>query len=144
MNKNKSVFIEGLLALLGAGLVIIGFLIFKNINTNNIGIFPCIMIALGCGIFGHYTEKMIKYFSLKNREDLRRQIKIDENDERNILIAEKSKAKAYDLMIYLFAAVLLIFSLMRVDKLQIIIIVALYLSIQLYGVYWRNKLEREM
>lgn len=144
MKRNKSVFIEGLLAFLGAGLVIIGFLIFKNNRTENIGIFPYIMIALGCGVFGHNTEKIIKYFSLKNHEDLRRQIRIDENDERNILIAEKSKAKAYDLMIYLFAAVLMIFSLMGVDKLQIIIIVALYLSIQLYGLYWRNKLEKEM
>ena len=74
----------------------------------------------------------------------RRQIQIDKNDERNILIAEKSKAKAYDLIIYLVAAMLIIFSLMGVDKSAIITIVAIYLSIHIYALYWRSKFENKM
>lgn len=87
---------------------------------------------------------IIKYFSTKNNKELIRQLEIDKNDERNVLIAEKSKAKAYDLMTYLFAAMLIMFSLMGVDKLQIVILVAIYLSIQIYAVFWRSKFEKEM
>ena len=89
-------------------------------------------------------DNLIKYFSTKNHEELERQIQIEKNDERNILIVEKSKAKAYDLMIYLFASLLIIFSLMGVDKLAIIMIVAIYLSIQIYALYWRSKFESKM
>ena len=87
---------------------------------------------------------LLQYFSTKNHEELERQIQIDKNDERNILITEKSKAKAYDLMIYLFTSILIIFSLMGVDKLAIIMIVAVYLSIQIYALYWRSKFENKM
>ena len=87
---------------------------------------------------------IIKYFSTKNNKELIRQLEIDKKDERNVLIAEKSKAKVYDLMTYLFAAMLIMFSLMGVDELQIIILVAIYLSIQIYAVFWHSKFEKEM
>ena len=97
------------------------------VTSTNRGIaaMPYLLIGLGCGIFGHYTGNIISYFSTKNNEELKRQIEIEKNDERNRLIAEKSKSKAYDLMIYLFAAMLIMFSLMGVEKLQIIIVVAI-------------------
>ena len=103
-----------------------------------------VFIAASCGVFGRFIGNIIKSFSTKNNEELIRQIEIDKNDERNILIAEKSKAKAYDLMTYLFVAMIIIFSLMGVDKLQIIMIIAIYLLIQIYGVFWRSKFEKEM
>ena len=143
MKKNKNVVKACFLAFLGIGLVVVGFLFHnKNVSTDKmIAIIPYIFIGVGCGIFGHFMGNLIKYFSIKNHEELERQIQIDKNDERNILIAEKSKAKAYDLMIYLFASLLIIFSLMGVDKLAIIMIVAIYLSIQIYALYWRYKFE---
>ena len=146
MKKNKNVVKACFLAFLGIGLVVVGFLFHnKNVSTDKmIAIIPYIFIGVGCGIFGHFMGNLIKYFSIKNHEELERQIQIDKNDERNILIAEKSKAKAYDLMIYLFASLLIIFSLMGVDKLAIIMIVAIYLSIQIYALYWRYKFESKM
>lgn len=87
---------------------------------------------------------IIKHFSIENHEELEKRMQIAKNDERNILIAEKSKAKAYDLMIYMFAAMLIIFSLMSVDKIAIIIMAAIYLSIQIYALYWRFKYENKM
>ena len=146
MKKNKNVIEEWLLTFVGIGLVVVGFLLHKySLSTDKMMvIIPYILIGVGCGIFGHFMGNLIKYFSTKNHEELERQIQIDKNDERNILIAEKSKAKAYDLMIYLFTSILIIFSLMGVDKLAIIMIVAIYLSIQIYALYWRSKFERKM
>lgn len=146
MKKNKNVIRDWVLTFLGMGLVVVGFLIHKNsVSTDKMIItIPYIFIGVGCGIFGHFMGNIIKYFSTKNHEELEKQIHIDKNDERNILIAEKSKAKAYDLMVYLFVAMLITFSLMGVDKLAIIIIVVIYLSIQIYALYWRSKYENKM
>lgn len=146
MKENKNIIKDWLLTFLGIGLVAVGFLLHKNsFSTDKMMVtIPYIFIGVGCGIFGHFMGNVIKYFSTKNNAELERQIKIDKNDERNILIAEKSKAKAYDLMIYLFAAMLIIFSLMGVDKLAIIMTVAIYLSIQIYTLYWRSKFENKM
>lgn len=146
MKKNKNVIKEWFLTFVGIGLVVVGFLLHKySLRTDKMIVtIPYIFIGVGCGIFGHFMDNLIKYFSTKNYKELERQIQIDKNDERNILIAEKSKAKAYDLMIYLFASMLIIFSLMGVDKLAIIMIVAIYLSIQIYALYWRSKFENKM
>lgn len=146
MKKNKDLVKDCFLTFLGIGLVVVGFLFHKNSVSIDkmMDTISYIFIGVGCGIFGHFMGNLIKYFSTKNHEELERQIQIEKNDERNILIAEKSKAKAYDLMIYLFASLLLIFSLMGVDKLAIIMIVAIYLSIQIYALYWRSKFESKM
>ena len=146
MTRNKNMLRNCLFLFLGIGLMIAGILMDKNSDTSNqvLATIPYLLIGLGCGIFGHFMGNIMKYFSTRNNEELERQIEIEKKDERNILIAEKSKAKAYDLMVYLFAGMLIMFSLMRVDKLQILIIVAIYLSLQVYVLYWKSKLEGQM
>lgn len=146
MGSNKTVLRNLAFALLGLGLIVLGFLSHTVVKSTERGFvaIPYLLIGLGCGIFGHHTGNIISYFSTKNNEELKRQIEIEKNDERNLLIVEKSKSKAYDLMIYLFAAMVIMFSLMGVDKLQIIIVVTIYLSIQIYALYWRSKFERTM
>ena len=145
--KNKNYVLKNiLLSFLGVVLVALGLYIYqKTVGMGKTVVaIPYIFIAIGCGILGHFTGNLIQYYSTKNNEELKRQIEIEKNDERNVLIAEKSKAKAYDLMIYLFAAMLIIFSLMGADKLQILVLVAIYLSLQIYALYWKSKFESRM
>lgn len=145
--KNKNYVLKNiLLSFLGVVLVALGLYIYqKTVGMDKtVVVIPYIFIAIGCGILGHFTGNLIQYYSTKNNEELKRQIQIEKNDERNILIAEKSKAKAYDLMIYLFAAMLIIFSLMGADKLQLVVLVAIYLSLQIYALYWKSKFESRM
>ena len=145
--KNKNYVLKNiLLSFLGVVLVAVGLYIYqKTVGMDKtVVVIPYIFIAIGCGILGHFTGNLIQYYSTKNNEELKRQIEIEKNDERNVLIAEKSKAKAYDLMIYLFAAMLIIFSLMGADKLQILVLVAIYLSLQIYALYWKSKFESRM
>lgn len=145
--KNKNYVLKNiLLSFLGVVLVALGLYIYQKTlgMDKTVVVIPYIFIAIGCGILGHFTGNLIQYYSTKNNEELKRQIEIEKNDERNILIAEKSKAKAYDLMIYLFAAMLIIFSLMGADKLQILVLVAIYLSLQIYALYWKSKFESRM
>lgn len=144
--NNKNIIKDISLTFLGIGLIALGFIINKNNLSPNkiINIISYISIAIGCGFFGHFMKNIIKHFSLKNNEELVRKIEIDENDERNVLIAEKSKARAYDMMIYMFAALILIFSLMGINKLTIIFLVVAFLSMQAYALYWRFTFEKKM
>lgn len=145
--KNKNYVLKNiLLSFLGVVLVAVGLFIYQKTlgMDKTIVVIPYIFIAIGCGILGHFTGNLIQHYSTKGNEELKRQIEIEKNDERNVLIAEKSKAKAYDLMIYLFAAMLIIFSLMGADKLQILVLVAIYLSLQIYALYWKSKFESRM
>lgn len=111
MENNGRVIKNVAFAFLGLGLIVLGFFAHIMVASTDRGIaaVPYLLIGFGCGIFGHYTGNIISYLSTKNNEELKRQIEIEKNDERNKLIAEKSKSKAYDLMIYLFAAMLLCF-----------------------------------
>lgn len=145
--KNKNYVLKNiLLSFLGVVLVALGLFIYQKTlgMDKTVVVIPYIFIAIGCGILGHFTGNLIQYYSTKGNEELKRQIEIEKNDERNVLIAEKSKAKAYDLMIYLFAAMLIIFSLMGADKLQLVVLVAIYLSLQIYALYWKSKFESRM
>lgn len=81
---------------------------------------------------------------IKNHPDIEKQIEIDQKDERNITIARRAKAKAYNIMIPVFGALLLTFALMGVDLIIVLLSVSAYLFIVFYGIYYRFKYDREM
>jgi uncharacterized membrane protein len=105
---------------------------------------PYICIGLGCGLFGHGIGNIISYRVIKNNPDIVKQIKIEKTDERNIAISDKAKAKAYDLMIYVFGALMLSFALMGIDLAAVLLLVASYLAVVFYGIYYRTKYDKEM
>lgn len=54
-------------------------------------------------------------------------MEIEENDERNINIGNRAKAKAYDMMIFVFGALMLSLALMNVDLMVVLMLVCCYL-----------------
>ncbi|MBP8639959.1 MAG: hypothetical protein KBI01_03530 [Oscillospiraceae bacterium] len=105
---------------------------------------PYVCIGLGCGIFGHGMGSLISKRSLKNSPDIEKQIEIEKKDERNIAIGNRAKAKAYDLMIFIFGALMVSFALMNVDMIVVLLLVFSYLFVAAYGVYYRIKYDKEM
>ena len=104
---------------------------------------PYILVGIGCGMFGHGVGDLInKKVTAKNPE-LVKQIEIDQNDERNIMITNMAKAKGYDIMTYVFAALLLAYGLMGASMEVIIPFVIAYLFVQFYAVYIRLRKDRE-
>jgi hypothetical protein len=71
-------------------------------------------------------------------------MEIERKDERNVSISNRAKAKAYDLMIYVFGALLLSFALIGVDMVEILLLVFAYLFVAGYGVFYRIKYDKEM
>lgn len=105
---------------------------------------PYVCIGLGCGVFGHGMGNLISRRALKNSPDVQKQIEIEKNDERNIAIASRAKAKAYDIMVFVFGALMVSFALMGVDLAAILLLVFAYLFVVGCGIYYRIKFDREM
>lgn len=72
-----------------------------------------------------------------------KKIEIEAKDKRNVAISNKAKAKAYDIMQIVFAALILAFALMQVDM-YVVLAFAAYLSIIFSMNYYLNKYHKEM
>lgn len=62
-------------------------------------ILPYLCIGVGCGCFGHGAGELLSRRALKNDPTLQKQLEIQKNDERNIALASRAKAKAYECFI---------------------------------------------
>lgn len=127
--------------LLGAGLYMVKT--FDNVH----GIFltlPYILVGCGCGIFGYGMSNMISKKAISMDADLQKKLAIEEKDERNIAIANRAKAKAYDCMTFVFGILLLIFALMNIDLAATLLLGVAYLFVHICGIYFRFKYEKEM
>lgn len=143
--KNKNIKALGFAAL-GLIMAVVGLVLLKTIHESQ-GImqaFPFVLIGIGCGIFGHNLGGMISVKVQKKYPEEAKRIEIEQKDERNMAISNKAKAKAYDIMIYVYSTIMLVSALMGVDWIFIIIMVVSYLFIVLTGVYFRWKYEKEM
>lgn len=105
---------------------------------------PYVCVGIGCGIFGHGMGNTISRRAIKNHPDIQKQMEIDKNDERNIAIANHAKAKAYDMMTFVFGSLMLAFALMGVDMVVVLLLVFAYLFVEFYGIYYRIKFDKEM
>lgn len=105
---------------------------------------PYICVGLGCGLFGQGMGSVVSKMALKNRPDIQKQVEIDTNDERNIAIMNRAKAKAYDIMTFVLGALMLSFALMGVDLIVVLLLVFAYLFVHGYAIYYRFKYDKEM
>ena len=67
---------------------------------------PYICVGIGCGLFGHGIGGVLSRLALRNSPDAEKQLKTEQKDERNITIRERAKGRAFDLMVYLFSALM--------------------------------------
>jgi hypothetical protein len=143
MKKNSTdniITVIGIL-LLGVGL----FLTKKLVNPQGIlKALPYILVGLGCGTFGHGMGNLINRKALKSSPDIQKKLDIDKNDERNVAIGYRAKAKAYDMMIFVFGSLMLSYALMGTDVTVVLLLVFAYLFVIFYGIYYRCKYDKEM
>lgn len=134
------------LTIIGAVLVAASLWFLKSSTAveGTMAVLPYIAIGIGCGAFGHGMGELISKRALKNSPEISRQITIEQKDERNIAIANHAKAKAYDAMIYIYAALNISFALMDIPIYVVILLVFTYLIVVSISVYYRCKYDREM
>ena len=114
--KNKSVAMYLVFSLIGFVILAAGAILAK-LTRNDQGIIqtlPYIFIGIGAGVFGQNLGTDFNIHTMKKNPEIAKQRKIDEKDERNIAI--RNKAKAYDLMILVFGALMMAFALMIINR----------------------------
>jgi hypothetical protein len=133
-------------AAIGIALLTIGLYLVKA-NGDPQGIMqalPYICIGIGCGLFGQGIGDIISEKAIRNSPDIQRKLEIEKNDERNIAIANRAKGKAFDMMTFVFGALMLSFALMGIEMAAVLLLVFVYLFVEGCAIYYRCKYDREM
>ena len=135
-----------LVMILGLALLIAGVAVLRLNGdlTGALRVLPYLCVGVGCGLFGGGTGELLAVQAMKKHPELQKQNEIAERDERNVAIGNAAKAKGYDVMTFAFGAMLLFSVLMEADLALTLVMVAVYLFIQFYSLWWRFKLEKEM
>ncbi len=130
----------------GLGAVLIGFVLLRAMPDAGgiMDVLPSVLLGVGCGAFGYGAGDAISAQILKKDPELARELEIEQQDERRMMIAERSKARAFDMMTYALGALMLCFTLMKVDMSVVLLLVGVYLVIEGYAVYQMVKLDKEM
>lgn len=141
--KNKANY---LLILLGVILAALGLTLIKT-TVNPQGMLralPYVCIGLGSGLFGHGMGEVLCDRALRGSPEIKRNLEIEQQDERNIAIANRAKGRAFDQMTFIFGALMVSFALMGVELAAVLLLVFAYLLVQGFALYYRFKFEREM
>ena len=110
------------IAMAGVAVVVLGLFLMKRLGNVPL---PGILIglgagALGCGLSGVLTERLSrKYPDMAGKT-------VEQQDERNVAINNRAKARAYDLMVYVFGALMITFALMNADITMILLLIGAY------------------
>lgn len=105
---------------------------------------PYICVGLGSGIMGGNIGTAMKNKALLKNPEAAKLVEISEKDERNQAIINKAKARVYDIMIFVYSAMILAFALMQIELYATLILVAIYLFFVISYVYFFNKYNKEM
>lgn len=105
---------------------------------------PYVFVGIGCGLFGHGLGDIISEQAIRSDPEIQRKLKIEANDERNIAIANRAKGKAFDMMTFIFGALMLSFALMGIDMTAVLLLVFAYLFVHGLALYYRFKFDKEM
>ncbi|MEB3073039.1 hypothetical protein [Parvimonas sp. C2] len=141
MKNKKYIFIT----VLGVLLIIFGGYSVKHFElTETLEIISYLAIGLGSGLFGSGVGSLIKEFSTLKNPEVAKSIRIEENDERNIAIAQEAKSRAFTLMNFLYGGVFLTFILMKVELKYLLVMISLYGIVNIYAVIVANNLRKKM
>lgn len=130
----------------GALFAILGVLLLRGVPAlpETWSVLPYLGIGIGCGAFGYGLGELLAAAAVKKDPDMAKQLEIEAKDERNVMLGNAAKAKGYNVMTYVFAALMLAFALMKASWMILIPLVIAYLFIQFYTVYCRIKMEKEL
>lgn len=143
MKKNQ---LQTALGILGLAMLVFGLYLVKTTDATE-GILmtlPYVLIGIGCGLFGQGMGGVIERSVLKKHPELIKQKEIGVNDERNQQISNRAKAKAYDMMVFVFGALMIALALMNVDLAVVLLMVFAYLFVVGSHIYYRVKFEKEL
>lgn len=138
---NKKIWPYVIVLLAGLVLALVGLFVITDEGLKSVS-GAC--IGIGAGAFGMAVARIITAVMMrKNPEYVRRQ-NIEENDERNIQIREKAKAKGFDAVWVTFCITMLCLILMNVDIPVVLVVVGAYVAVNVVQIYYLSKFSTEL
>ena len=130
----------------GLLLLAVGLYLIKAVGgfEGTLAALPYVCIGVGSGLFGHGMGSLISQRAVSKDPQLQKQLEIEKKDERNIAIANRAKSKAFDLMTFVFGALMVSFALMDVDMAPLLLLVFAYLLVHGFSIRYRIKYAKEM
>lgn len=134
------------LSVLGFALIAAGIYLIRTVPDPQgiLRALPFLLVGFGCGIFGHGLGELLAKKAAESDPETARRMEIDQTDERNVMIGNMAKAKGYDMMTYVFGALMVSFAVMGASWTVIIPMVIGYLFVRGYAIYFRVKFDKEM
>ena len=114
-----------LLTIMGVAAVALGLFLIRRIA----GPLPGVCIGLGAGILGHGLGSIYANFVARKHPEIARHVAIEQQDERNRAVNDRAKARAYDMMIYVFGVLMVVYTIINADLSVILMLVGAYLLI---------------
>ena len=105
---------------------------------------PYVLIGLGCGTFGYGVGELLRTAAMRKHPEVARQVEIESTDERNIMLGNLAKSRGYDMMSYVFGALMVAYALMGAPLSIVIPFVIAYLFVHGYAVYQRIRAEKNL
>ena len=132
--------------LLGLALALLGLFWVKTwqVPQGILRTLPYVCIGLGCGLFGQGVGSLYNRHVMRCYPDVAQRQQVEVNDERNIALTNRAKAKGYDCMTVVFGALMVAFALMGAAFTFIVPLVVAYLFVVGSAVYYRIRFEKEM
>ncbi len=103
-----------------------------------------IFLGVGCGLFGMCTANLYLIRLEKTQPGLIKQKEIEVNDERNILIREKAKAKAGDIIQWFVMGVAYVTIIINAPLWVTFLTIGVFLSYNVIWMIFMNKYQKEM
>ncbi len=103
-----------------------------------------VMLGIGSGLFGGGLGHLIDSYLVDKDPILKRKKDIEVNDERNVYITNKAKAKAFSVMEKVFPITIFIIILLDADFIITAIILSAYLLMHATYIYYLNKYLKQM
>jgi len=135
-----------LLVVIGVILALASILVFLFVkNTRfNYTVISYAIFGGGFGLLGDGLGRLNSARIAKKNPEKMKLINIEKNDERNVSINEKAAAKTFWFMFYIFAVVLIVLVIMRIDVKALYIVLAAYEISIIFFLLIKLKLYREM
>ena len=102
------------------------------------------MMGIGAGALGYCGSNLMVLRRAQKDPAAMRRAEIETKDERNVAILNRAKAKALDMMFYVFGALMVSLALMGADIGIVLLLVAAYLFVAGCMVYYMCKYQKEM
>lgn len=135
MKLKGSIFIT----VIGAAIVMLGLLLMSRMSAA----LPGVLIGLGSGALGAGLSGVLTSALSRKYPDMARKT-VEQQDERNIAISNRAKARAYDLMVYVFGALMIACALMNADMTIILMLVGAYLVVVACRIVFAAHYEKIM